>query len=501
MPSVSNTFTPCLPDFTYLIVGTGFSGLGMAISLEQSGERDFCILEQADVVGGTWRENTYPGCACDVPSHLYSFSFAQNPNWSRSFSPWHEIKDYLIRITGDFGVFDRIRFNTKATEFHYDESNKLWSVHLASGEQLTTRFLIIGTGPLTSPLIPKFPGIEDFQGAVMHSGQWNHEISLENKNVVIIGTGASTIQIAPAIAGSVKKLHIIQRTPPWIFPRKDRAIASWQKKLFRTFPFIQTIYRGLIFANNEVRGLGLTRRPKLLGIAKRLALKHIQKSIPDPELRAQVTPDYTIGCKRALLSDDYYPTLSRDNVSLQLHGIDRILPDGLMLDNGQQIDTDVIVYGTGFHGNKPLVGLEVFGKNGRSLQEEWNTENGAEGFYGTCVSGYPNLFTLMGPNTGLGHNSVVIMIELQIRLIRRLLEFRRQHHAESVEVKDDIQSAFNKRIRNELSSTVWQAGGCHSWYQLSNGKNVALWPGLTIDFKREINRVSDDDFIFTSSTP
>lgn len=484
------------PDFTYIIIGTGFSGLGMAISLKQSGEEDFLVLERADEVGGTWRENTYPGCACDVPSHLYSFSFAQNPDWSRSFSPWHEIKEYLIRTTNEFGIREHIRFKTKATEFRYDESTSRWTVQMESGNQLTTRFLIVGSGPLAVPVIPEFPGINDFQGPVMHSGQWNHDIDLTNKNVLIIGTGASTIQIAPAIAETVKELNIIQRTPPWIFPRKDRAIANWQKKLFRTFPRLQNLYRGFIFANNEFRGLGLTHRPKLLSIATKMALRHIRKNIPEPELRAKVTPDYTIGCKRALLSDDYYPALCRDNVHLHTHNIDHILHDGIMLDNDQQIKADVILYGTGFHGNKPLIGLEVYGKNNRSLKQEWDTENGAEGYYGTCVSGYPNLFTLMGPNTGLGHNSVVIMIEHQIRLIQRLLEFCRQHNAQTIEPKEEVQTAFNQRIREDLSSMVWQSGGCHSWYQLANGKNVALWPGLTYEFKREIDRVSDNDFIF-----
>ena len=479
----------------YIIIGTGFSGMGMAIRLLQSGEKDFIMLDRAAEVGGTWRDNTYPGCACDIPSHLYSFSFDQNPNWSRLYSSSQEIQEYLVACAGKFNLRQYIRFNNSVNEMRFDEKADLWSVTTKEGVSYTARFVVAATGPLNEPIVPKVKGLKDFDGPVMHSGEWDHSVSLQGKKVAVIGTGASAGQIVPAIAGNVGELAVFQRTPPWVLPRKDRKISSKEKQVYRLLPFALDKFRQWIYARLEVRGVGFTSSPFLMKLAEKGARSYLKKQIEDPELRKKVTPDYAMGCKRILMSDDYYPALTRENVSLYTGGLNKIEGNTLYCDDGSSFNADVLILGTGFHGNKPLFGVDVFGVNGRSLQSEWGS-NGPEGYYGVGVSGYPNFFTIHGPNTGLGHNSVVIMLEAQINLIKKIVDFTTSRGKTRVDVKPNIQESFNEDIQKRLSRAVWQEGGCHSWYQLDNGKNVVIWPGLTYSFIKETEAVSPDNFNF-----
>lgn len=484
------------PDHRFVIIGTGFSGLGMAVALEKAGERDFILLERAAEVGGTWRDNTYPGCACDIPSHLYSFSFEQNPGWSRSYSGWKEIWDYLIGCSKKYGLRDRIRFSKNVTQMRYDDEAHQWRIFTADGATVTARYVVAATGPLLEPIIPKVDGLDAFDGPVIHSGRWDHDIDLSGKRVAVVGTGASSIQIIPALAPKVGRLGVFQRTPPWVLPRNDYENSDGRKTLFRRSSTINRAYRHSLYWQHEARAVAFIKSDALLGLAERFARRFLTKEIADTALRDKVTPNYRLGCKRILLSDDYYATLCRDNVDVLTGGLGRVEGNTLVSRDGESFEADAIVLGTGFYGNKPLFGLDVFGADGRSLKQEWD-RTGPEGFYGACVAGYPNFFTLHGPNTGTGHNSVIYMLEAQIELVLRVIGFAAQRGATAVDVKAGAQADFNRELTEKLSGTVWQTGGCHSWYQTDSGKNVVIWPGFTYDFKRRTQALPESVLEFS----
>jgi cation diffusion facilitator CzcD-associated flavoprotein CzcO len=464
-------------DFHTVVIGTGFSGLGMAIQLKRDGRDDFVVLEKAQDVGGTWRDNTYPGCACDIQSHMYSFSFAQNPGWTRSFSPQPEIWQYLRDVTERYGVREHIRFGVEVTGARWDEEDRRWHVTTSAGDY-TARFLVAGVGALHIPNVPKLPGVERFEGEAFHSARWNHDYDLTGKRVAVVGTGASAIQFVPRIAPAAAKLTIFQRTPPWIMPKPDHAMPGWAKTLFRVVPGAQRLYRDVIYWLLEARAAGFNGHPVLMRLASRIALAHMRKQVQDPELRRKLTPDYVMGCKRVLVANDYYPALTRDDVEVNTAGIARVTERGVVDADGVEHEVDVIIYGTGFHVTDAFDYLELTGVGGRDLAKEWR-DSGIQTHLGITVAGFPNLFFLLGPNTGLGHNSVVFMIESQIRYVSQAMAFAERAGDVALDTKESAQARFQSDIQRKLASGVWTRGGCDSWYLDSRGVNRTIWPGFT----------------------
>lgn len=459
-----------------IIVGTGFSGLGMAIRLKQAGIDDFIVLEKAADLGGTWRDNTYPGCACDVPSLMYSFSFEQNPSWSRMFARQGEISDYLQHCADKYRVRDHIHYGVEFTGAEYDEDAGTWTVSTADGAEYVGRALVSGVGALHIPSYPELPGVESFEGEVFHSAEWNHDFDLAGKRVAVIGTGASAIQFVPRIAKKVAQLHLFQRTPPWIQPKPDRPIPGSVQRLFRNVPLVQRAARAALYWVLEARYFAVFNR-RLGKIAEHLSKRYIRKAVKDPQLRAAVTPDYAMGCKRILLSSDYYPALNRSNVDVVTSGVAEVRPRSVVTGDGQEHPVDAIIYGTGFHVTDAFDHLSIVGRDGRKLQDAWR--NGMEAYLGMTVSGFPNLFFLLGPNTGLGHNSVVFMIESQINYVLSCLRPICRGKLRQIDVRQSVQDSFNSEIQAALTDAVWSAGGCRSWYLDENGVNRTIWPGFT----------------------
>ncbi len=483
------------PDFDVVIIGAGFSGLGMGRALLKAGRGNFLILERASEVGGTWRDNTYPGCACDVPSNLYSFSFAPNPDWSRAYSPQAEILDYLKRCAQAFGLLPKIRFNTAFRAARFDEAAALWRIDTDRGA-LTARVLVSATGPLNKPATPALPGLAGFEGRVFHSAAWDHGYDLQGKRVAVIGTGASAIQFVPAIAPKTAHLALFQRTPPWVLPRLDRAFQPWEKTLNRLVPLTQAARRRALYWSMEARAIGFTLAPKRLAVVERLARRFIARSIADPELRRAVTPDYRIGCKRVLISNDYYPSLNASNVELVTSPVGEVRSRSIVSADGREREIDAIIFGTGFHATDFLGATDFHGLGGRSLKAEWAKT--AQAYLGTTVAGYPNLFLLVGPNTGLGHNSLIYMIEAQVHYVLEALNAIDREGATSIDVSAAAQGAFNAGLQRRMQRTVW-ASGCKSWYMTDDGRNPTLWPGFTFTFRRRTRRLLVRDYSFESA--
>jgi cation diffusion facilitator CzcD-associated flavoprotein CzcO len=476
-----------------VIVGTGFSGLGQAIQLEKAGIRDYVILEKADEVGGTWRDNSYPGCACDVQSHMYSFSYEQNPDWTRSFSPQPEIFDYLKGVADRYGLREKIRFGTEITGAQWDCSAHSWTVSTKTGDEFIAQFLVSGVGGLHIPHIPKLPGIGKFQGQTWHSAQWNHDYDLVGKRVAVVGTGASAIQFVPEIAPDVAELTMFQRTPPWIMPKPDHPMPGWSKKLFKHVPGVQRLYRNALYWFLEVRAIGFNGHPALMKAGETIAKRHIAEHVKDPELRRKVTPGYTMGCKRVLISNDYYPTLTRDNVEVNTDGVREVRAQSVVDGVGVEREVDAIIYGTGFHVTDALEYLDITGVDGRDLAKEWAAE-GMRTHMGITVSGFPNLFFLLGPNTAIGHNSVVFMIESQAKYVVDAIKLADANAAAMLEVRPGVQEKFQAGIQDKLSKGVWTQGGCTSWYLDAKGVNRTIWPGFTWRYWLETRKVKPSDY-------
>ena len=478
-------------DFEVTIVGSGFSGIAMAIALQQAGICSFVLIEKGDDVGGTWRENRYPGCACDVPSHLYSFSFAPNPSWSRMYSPQSEIWDYARRVTEQFQLRKHIRFNTAIAEARFEESSGTWLIETSNGATIRSRVLVSAMGALSRPSRPTIPGIETFKGTSFHSQQWNHNIDLAGKNVAVIGTGASAIQIVPKIAQKVKSLQLFQRTPPWIIPRLDRSISNFEQHLFRWLTFTQRLNRWWIYWKLEIRVLGFTFEPALLLASEKLAQHHLARQIVDKALRKRVTPDYRLGCKRVPLSDDYYPALTRPNVELVTDPIRTFTPTGVVTENGIERNVDVLIFATGFHVTDNFLSNSIRGKGGRELSDAWRDK--AEAYFGVATTGFPNLFLLVGPNSGLGHNSIIFMIEAQANYILSAIQELRRSGVKSLNVRSDVLRTFNDGIQASLRKAIW-GSGCRGWYLDHNGRNTTIWPGYTWKFRQLTRRFNSADY-------
>jgi cation diffusion facilitator CzcD-associated flavoprotein CzcO len=476
-----------------LIVGGGFSGLCMAIKLREAGMNSFLLIEKSDDIGGTWYDNRYPGCACDIPSHLYSFSFDLRPDWSRMYPGQQEIHDYLKRCVQRYELAPHIQLNTRFHEAIWSESEGVWHATAGEGMRIQARVLVSGIGALHVPQYPKLKGIDSFSGPKFHSSNWNHDIDLDCKNVAVVGTGASAIQFVPQIAPRAGRLYLFQRTPPWIVPRMDFAIAEKWKQRFRRYPLIMRAFRQLIFWRQEFRVLGFLGNRFVRGKATEIATHHLEKQITDPKMRAALKPNYELGCKRVLVSDDYYPTLTRPNVELVTSGISEVCERSVVTEDGVERPIDVLVFGTGFRATEPLIGVRIVGRGGIEIHDAWRERMSA--YLGVTVSGFPNLFLLLGPNTGLGHNSVVLMIEAQVRYVMSCLQLMKRRKRHVLEVRPEKQKQFVTDIHRRLESTVWQSGGCHSWYQdQRTGENTALWPGSVIAYLRRTRHASLADY-------
>ncbi|MET8994030.1 NAD(P)/FAD-dependent oxidoreductase [Amycolatopsis sp. NPDC004169] len=479
--------------FKVVIVGTGFSGLGQAIQLEKAGIRDYVILEKATEVGGTWRDNSYPGCACDVQSHMYSFSYEQNPGWSRSFSPQPEIFDYLKGVADKYRLREKIRFGVELTGAHWDERERRWTATTRDGREFVAQFLVSGVGGLHIPQVPELPGIGNFQGQTWHSARWNHEYDLRGKKVAVVGTGASAVQFVPKIAPEVAELTLFQRTPPWIMPKPDHAMPGWAQTLFKRVPGTQRLYRNALYWLLEARAIGFNGHPAIMKAGELIAKRNIAKGIKDPALRRKVTPDYTMGCKRVLISNDYYPALARPNVDVVTEGIREVKAHSIVDSAGVEHEVDAIVYGTGFKVTDALEYLTITGVDGRDLAKEWASE-GMQTHKGITVSGFPNLFFLLGPNTALGHNSVVFMIESQSRYVVDAIKLADSRGAAALDVRPGVQDEFQREIQDKLVKGVWTQGGCKSWYLDAKGVNRTIWPGFTWRYWLETRKVDPADY-------
>ncbi|MBW4933092.1 flavin-containing monooxygenase [Marinobacter sp. F4206] len=476
-----------------LIIGAGFGGLGMAITLKKAGFQTFTVLEKGNSVGGTWRDNTYPGAACDVQSHFYSYSFEPKHDWSRKFGLQHEILAYMEHCVEKYGLADHLRFNSEIREAAFDEALNEWTVTLTNDEVLKANVLITATGQLNQPAWPKVNGLDRFAGKVFHSARWDHEYDLSNKRVAVIGTGASAIQFVPEIAKQVKSLSLFQRSAAWVLSKPDRPFKRWEQTLFRVLPIWDRIYRYLIYWKNESRALAFTKFNGLLEIFAREARKEARKHVTDPEKLKQIIPDYQIGCKRILISNDWYPAINRPNVNLVTEDIDRVDEDGVVTVNGTHYPVDAIICGTGFKASEFLTPVVIKGRSGITLNEAW--ENGASAFKGITVSGFPNLFMLYGPNTNLAHNSIIFMLESQFRYVLDALRALEKYPGSAMDVRQDRQERFASIIQSGLKGSVWDAG-CTSWYLDANGKNTVNWPGFTFTYRFATRHIDTADYQF-----
>jgi cation diffusion facilitator CzcD-associated flavoprotein CzcO len=478
-----------------VVVGTGFGGLGAAIKLREAGFEDLVVLERAGSVGGTWRANTYPGCACDVPSNLYSFSFAPNPSWTHGFSSQPEIRGYLERVADRCGLRPLIRFDTTVLDSRWDPSARRWRLNTSRGE-LTARILIGATGPLADPAVPDIPGIADFPGPVLHTGAWDDGVDLTGKRVAVIGTGASAIQLVPAIADRVSELTLFQRTPAWVMARRDRTLTSAEHWLYRHLPATQKAARLGLYLSREATVGAFTKHPQVLRRAQALAKRNLTKAIADPDLRARLTPDYVMGCKRVLLSDTYYPALAGPNTTLIDSGLARVEGNTLISSDGRNAEVDVLAFATGFHPTDLPVAEHIYNGDGRSLAEVWAGDMNA--LRGTTVSGFPNMCFVIGPNTGLGHNSMVHIIESQLSYIvsyvKELRDLESSGRTPVLDARPEAQRRWNGAVAKRMERTVWSTGGCVSWYQNAAGRNPTLWPASTITFRRATRRIDAAEY-------
>ena len=490
-----------MPDFVEVaIIGAGFAGLTAAIRLQQQGRYTYRVFERAAELGGTWRDNVYPGCGCDIPSPLYSYSFAPNPDWSRMYAGQPEILAYLKRTAEAFGVRPHIRFGSEIICTEFCEHTGRWTLTDRAGYQLSARVVIGAIGPLNRPRLPALPGLASFAGHTFHSAQWDARHDLAGRRVAVIGTGASAVQFVPRIAPQVGQLYVFQRSAPWILPRRDRAFSDEEKTRFRRWPLLQRALRELIYWRNELFGLLFLGNERLAAQARALAERHLRRAIPhDAELRRRVTPNYRLGCKRVLISNDYLPALTRANVELVTEAIREVTPAGIVTQDGRLRAVDTLIFGTGFVASEFMVDLQVRGLGGRSLFGEWQQAS-AEAYRGTTVAGFPNLLLLVGPNTGLAHNSILHIMESQVNYVLDYL--RRLDQAGPgayLDVKPEAQRQHNEQVQRQLGGTVW-ASGCESWYLTSEGKNTTLLPTLTPAFRRSLKHVRLADYAVGRAT-
>lgn len=472
------------------VLGAGFAGIGMAARLAGRGIRDFVVIERADDVGGVWRDNTYPGAACDIRSDVYSLSFAPNPDWSRSYGSQPEILEYLRSTAREQGLYEHMLFRTELEGASWDAAANLWRLSTSTGE-LTARVLVSGHGPLIDPVWPTIPGLESFAGPRFHTAQWDHSVDLAGKRVAVIGTGASSIQVVPEVAKVAGHLTVFQRSAPWIIPRNDKPTSERRRRAFRRFPALQRIARRMEFLRAEVNFLGFKYKPVGAAAAQQ-SLAFLRKQVKDPALRAKLTPDYRIGCKRILVTSAYYPALTRPNVSLETSAITAVEGSTIVTADGNRHEVDVIIGGTGFNATEPSVARLVRGTDGRTLSEQWASHTAA--LRGTAVPGFPNLFLLNGPNTILSHNSMIYIIESQVDYILQALDAAA---GGTIEATPEAQRAYNEALQRTMRTSVYLTGGCSSYYLDAEGRNTVSWPHSAMAFRKAVRKLDAREFAVT----
>jgi cation diffusion facilitator CzcD-associated flavoprotein CzcO len=481
-------------SLSIVIIGTGFGGLGMAIQLKKAGFSNFLLLEKAGAVGGTWRDNTYPGAACDVQSHLYSFSFEPKYNWSRKFGLQKEILGYMEHCVRKYDLSRHIRFHSEVLNASFDDTCHEWLVGMADNTSLRTRVLIAAAGQLNQPAWPRLKGLDHFDGKVFHSARWDHSYSLTGKRVAVIGTGASAVQFVPEISKQVQSLSLFQRSAAWVLPKPDRLFRKWEQALFKAFPPVNQAYRSLIYWENESRALAFTKFYRVLNLFARKARKEAKEQISDPDKLKNIIPDYQIGCKRILISNDWYSTINQLHINLVTDAIDHIDEQSVVTTDGTRYPVDTLICATGFQASKFLSPMQIRGKSGQLLNDVW--KNGAAAFKGMTVNGFPNLFILYGPNTNLGHNSILFMLESQFRYVLDGLKALRDRPGAAMDVCFDRQQRFVESVQSGLEGSVWNSG-CTSWYLNADGKNTVNWPGFTFSYRLSTRRLDVEDYQFT----
>ncbi|MBP8852951.1 MAG: NAD(P)/FAD-dependent oxidoreductase [Moraxellaceae bacterium] len=497
--SINTKVKPGVQEVDVAILGAGFGGLCMAIKLREAGNDNFVILEKGDDVGGTWYFNSYPGAACDVQSHMYSFSFAGKADWTKRYAPQQEIHQYILDTTEKYGIRPFVRFNQEVVAARFDENTARWTIETAAGDTVICKHFVLASGPLHVPSIPKIPGLENFKGKVFHSAQWDGDYDLTDKNVVSIGTGGSAIQYCPEIAPKVKQLYVFQRTPAWVIPRDERGYLGVEKSLFAKFPLLRKLHRARLYWTNESRVWPIIN-PSIAKSLQNLAKLFIKMKINDKEIARKLTPDYTIGCKRILISNKWYPMFNRSNVELVSDGIKEIREHSIVTKDGVERPVDCVILGTGFVVD-PRVYMKNFpleGRDGHVLSQDW--KDIAQSYLGTTTTGYPNMYQLVGPNVGLGHNSIIFMIEAQVDYILSCLKVLSENGADFIDVKPEAQDRFNVKVQEGFKNTVWTTG-CTSWYQSAEGGNFALWPFSTWKFWLETRKVKESDYDFGYAKP
>lgn len=463
-----------------VIIGTGFSGLGMAVALQRQGI-DFVILEKADDIGGTWRDNTYPGCACDVPAHLYSFSFEPKAEWEYLWSYQPELLDYLAGVVDKYQLRRHIAFDAKVSRSYWDDDECRWHVFTEAGQEYIAQFLISGAGALHIPSLPDIEGLDEFGGASFHSAEWDHSVDLTGKRVAVVGTGASAIQLVPQIVDKVGALQLYQRTPAWVLPRNNIKFPRAVKRAFARVPGLRAAFRAGLYWGAEGGAYAMNRRPGLLKLVEMAGKAYIRREISDPEVRRKLTPNYRAGCKRLLGSNDYYRAIDNPKSELVAEGIARITENAIVTVDGTERPVDVIVFATGFHVTDSYRYIEIKGRGGEDLGDRWDRE-GIAAHRGITVAGMPNAFFLLGPNTGLGHTSVVFMIESQIHYVAGAIKAIDRAGVAAIAPRRSVQDEFNATLQRKLQGTVWNTGGCQSWYMDEHGNNRTLWSGFTWEY-------------------
>jgi len=480
--------------FEVVIIGSGFSGICAAINLQRLGIDNYIMLERNEALGGTWWRNSYPGAAVDVPSILYSFSF-EPYDWSRNFAKQDELLEYTRFVIEKYGLREKAKTNAEVVEMRYNEAAGSWKLRTKEGQSYECDSVINGAGGLSQPKIPELPALDQFRGKCMHTGLWDHDYDYKGKRIAVIGTGASAVQCIPELAKEAKQLCVFQRTPHWMLPRPDRKLKSIERKL-RKIPWVNKFMRNSLYWGFEWRIIGFRYCPAILRwLPQRQATWHLKKRIKDSEFRKQLTPDYTIGCKRILLCSDYYPSLTKDNVRLldKTVGIKQFNERGIETIQGEKLEFDLVVFATGFHASENNIPFPIIGRDGRSLEEEW--DNGAHAFLGVTVPGFPNFYIVPGPNSGIGHTSQIFMIECQLDYVRELLKAKKERGLKSIEVKREVEEEYNQKIQADLAKTVWQTGGCESWYQREDGKNTTLYPRFTWQYRRDCQAAKLEDHL------
>ena len=485
------TNSPAAAPLRVLIIGAGFAGVGLAIQLQKRGIDYFLVLEKAASVGGTWRDNHYPGAACDVPSHLYSYSFEPKTDWSRKFAPQAEIVAYIQHCVDKHQLAGKIRCNTEVASAEFEQASGLWRVIGKDGEHYLAQALVSACGQLNQPAYPRIPGLESFAGEAFHSARWNHAYDLAGKRVAVIGTGASAIQFVPEIVPKVQHLTLFQRSAAYVISKPDRAYKRWELALLRRWPWLQQIDRGLKYVQHEVRALAFIHFPVLMKLFQFSFQRHLAAAIADPERQRQLQPDYPLGCKRILISNNYFPALAQGNVEIVNQAIQSITAHGVVTTDGREHPVDALIYGTGFAATDFLAPMQIKGLGGVELNQAWR--DGAEAYKGISVSGFPNLFLLYGPNTNLGHNSILYMLESQFAYVLNCLDALQQQGLRYMDVKPQVQQRFNQHLQQVIRHSIWEQG-CTSWYKNAAGKNTNNWPGFTFTYRQQTRHLELADY-------